>query len=169
LFELSLKNSLNNELKTKNVAVKLNTEHAISQNLIVLLVDDNEVNRIVADKKLQKLGFIVEIATNGLEAVEKFKAYQVDLILIDCQMPVMDGFEATRLIRELELGSHKRIPIIAMTANAMKGDREKCFDAGMDAHITKPVTQEDLIDTLSNFVTDIKLAAHNPVAKTLRK
>ena len=104
----------------------------------VLLVEDNLVNQRLGMRLLEKIGCRVTIANNGLEAIEKWKQTEYDIILMDCQMPEMDGYTATREIRKLEkdLG---RTPIIAMTANAMPGDKEKCLEAGMDDFLSKPV------------------------------
>lgn len=121
---------------------------------VALLVEDNPVNQVVAKKMLEKIGMEYEVANNGNEAVERLKQpHEFKLVLMDCQMPVMDGYEATRKLREYEeengLG---RLPVIAMTANAMEGDREKCISAGMDDYIAKPVKQQALIDTVSRHV-----------------
>jgi signal transduction histidine kinase/ActR/RegA family two-component response regulator len=104
----------------------------------VLVVDDNAVNRLVATRMLGRLGCEVEEALNGLEAVERAKAGDFALILMDCQMPELDGYEATAQIRAAESG--RRVPIVAMTANAMEGDRDRCLLAGMDDYIAKPVS-----------------------------
>lgn len=115
----------------------------------VLLVEDNKVNQAVAISLLKRLGVTPAIASNGEEAVGLVKAVEVpyDLILMDCQMPIMDGYEATRLIREIE-GSRKLMPIVALTAHAMRGDQNKCFAAGMNDYLTKPVK----IDTLARIL-----------------
>jgi PAS domain S-box-containing protein len=104
----------------------------------ILLVDDNLINRKVALGLLKKLGLQAETATNGREALEAWKKEPWDLILMDCMMPQMDGYEATRAIRRLEEGQ-SHLPIIAMTANAMEGDRERCLEAGMDDYVAKPI------------------------------
>ena len=117
----------------------------------VLLAEDNKMNQKVAVNMLLKLGHTVDIAENGKEAVEKFMEKEFDLILMDGQMPVMDGLEATRAIREYEKkssGSKNHILIIALTANAMKGDRERFIDSGMDDYITKPIKRKDLDDAI---------------------
>ena len=107
------------------------------QDLNVLLVEDNLINQKVALGLLKKLGVSADVAADGLEAVAAWEQGKYDLILMDCMMPQMDGFAATRRIRAAEISTH--IPIIAMTANAMEGDREKCLQAGMDDYVSKPV------------------------------
>jgi two-component system sensor histidine kinase/response regulator len=125
----------------------------------ILLVEDNPVNQRVAQRMLQNLAAEVIIANNGAEALERIAATRFDAVLMDCQMPVMDGFTATRRIRELELSSHaKRLPIIALTANVMSEDRENCIAAGMDAHLGKPIEPAQLIETLSRFLKAHSLA-----------
>jgi len=110
----------------------------------ILLVEDNEVNQEIAGEFLRMLGATMNVASNGAEAVEKVKQESFDVVLMDVQMPVMNGLEATRRIREYEAGAGGHVPIIAMTANAMSGDREKSLEAGMDDHITKPINLVEL-------------------------
>jgi len=117
----------------------------------VLLAEDNLVNQKVAMIMLQKLGLEADVVANGLEALDALVGVAYDLVLMDCQMPEMDGFEATQRIRERERGT-RRIPIVAMTANAMVGDREQCLEAGMDDHIPKPVRMEELKRILSRWL-----------------
>jgi signal transduction histidine kinase/DNA-binding response OmpR family regulator len=112
------------------------------QDTRILLAEDNPMNQEVARRTIEKFGYGLTIANNGKEAVEQFQTGHYDLILMDVQMPVMGGFEATQNIRDLEKDSGTRIPILAMTAHAMKGDREKCIEAGMDDYITKPIENE---------------------------
>ena len=115
------------------------------------LVDDNSVNRKVASLHLQKSGCRIALANDGLEALDQWQQDAFDLILLDCQMPRMDGFEAARKIRELEHETMKlrRTTIIAMTASTMEGDREDCLRAGMDDYIPKPITGNDLQTVLA--------------------
>jgi CheY-like chemotaxis protein/HPt (histidine-containing phosphotransfer) domain-containing protein len=119
----------------------------------VLFVDDNLINHYVGEEMLSVLGLDFEIATNGHEALAARKNGSFDLILMDCQMPIMDGFEATRQIRKFEGGeSSERITIIALTANAMQGDRDRCLQAGMDDYLAKPYNLESLFGKLSRWL-----------------
>jgi two-component system sensor histidine kinase/response regulator len=116
----------------------------------VLLVEDNEINQQVAKEMLEKAGLVVGIATNGQEAVERVKAEVYDAVLMDIQMPLMGGFEATQEIRRS--GRFKDLPIIAMTAHAMAGDREKSLAGGMNDHVTKPIDPDELFSALVRWV-----------------
>ena len=125
--------------------------HAFAgEGMRVLMAEDNRVNQIVLSKMLEALGCDVEIVENGQEAVETWAESSFAIVLMDCQMPVLDGFGATALIREQEDAAH-RIPIIAVTANAMKGDKENCIAAGMDDYISKPIEKEALIAVLQRW------------------
>jgi len=119
----------------------------------VLLVEDNKFNMVLAKKLFEKEGLEVETATDGSLAVEAVKSTDYDLIFMDVQMPVMGGFEATQKIRELQKASGDHTPIIAMTANAMDGDREKCLEAGMDDYISKPISPKKLSDCILLHIT----------------
>jgi PAS domain S-box-containing protein len=121
--------------------------------LRVLLAEDNVINQRLVVRLLEKAGHSVIVTPNGRKALEALESGRFDLIIMDIQMPEMSGFEATRLIREKEKHTGEHIPIVALTAHAMKGDREKCLEAGMDAYLTKPVRREDLFETVSRFTT----------------
>jgi CheY-like chemotaxis protein len=116
--------------------------------LKVLVVEDNAINQKVAAIILEKFGCRVDLAANGREALEASMHITYDCILMDCQMPEMDGFEATAAIRQREAYAGKRIPIFAMTANAMPSDRKRCLEAGMDGYLSKPMQAEALYATL---------------------
>jgi two-component system, sensor histidine kinase and response regulator len=118
----------------------------------VLLAEDNPVNQQVAVAMLKKLGIQADIATNGKEAVAMVEKKDFDLILMDCQMPEMDGYEATAVIRRLKASAAERLPIIAMTANALEGDRNKCLAAGMDDYLAKPYTRAQLESKLAQWI-----------------
>ena len=120
----------------------------------LLLVEDNPVNLAVGEKLLSVLGYACDIAVNGQIALEKMATGQYDLVLMDCQMPVLDGYSATREWRDRETlrKSPRRLPIVAMTANAMAGDRQRCLDAGMDDYLSKPVSREQLENCLQRWL-----------------
>jgi len=118
----------------------------------ILLAEDNAVNQKVATRMLEKLDFRVDVVSDGRAAVVAWQEGRHDLILMDCQMPELDGYEATREIRRLENGE-RRIPIIALTAHAMKGADQECLAAGMDAYLSKPIDRDDLAATLARFLS----------------
>ncbi len=133
----------------------IENEKATIHTLDVLLVEDSKANQALAIGQLSKWGHSVTIAENGQEAIEHWKDTTFDLILMDVQMPVMDGIEATKRTRAHEQSSGQHIPIVAMTARAMKGDRELCIDAGMDDYVSKPVRQQTLYEIFKRiFVTE---------------
>ena len=133
----------------------------------ILIVEDMKTNLMVAEALIGKQGYKTDAAKNGLEAVEKHKDYQYGLILMDCQMPVMDGFEATRLIRDYEKRSGMdHVPIIAMTGNAFESDKKKCFETGMDDFISKPVDPDLLAQKIrSNLKNTAPPAKKDPPEK----
>jgi CheY-like chemotaxis protein len=119
--------------------------------LAVLLAEDNEVNAAMTSALIGKLGHHVRVVTDGQAAVDAIGAHPFDLVIMDVEMPVLDGLAATRVIRQAERGGPRHLPIVALTANAMKGDDVLCLAAGMDAYLPKPVTVEALQDVLSWF------------------
>ena len=121
----------------------------------VLVAEDNPINQKVAQRMLERLGCQVVMAATGREAVETIAAASCDLIFMDCMMPEMDGYEATRTIRTREQEVGGRIPIIAMTAGALDGDREKCLAAGMDDFVTKPVTYGEIAGVLRRWAGQV--------------
>ncbi len=114
----------------------------------ILVAEDSLVNQKLAAAFLEKLGHTVVLARNGKEAIGAWVSQEFDLVLMDVEMPEMDGFEATAVIRTQERQKGTHIPIIAMTAHAMKGDRERCVDAGMDDYIAKPIRLQQLAEKL---------------------
>ena len=119
----------------------------------ILIVDDNAINQLVAKGILGKLGFQIDTADDGQDCLDKLHRGTYSLILMDCQMPIMDGFEATKRIRQMAIQDAKYdLPIIAMTANAIQGDREKCINAGMNDYISKPLTSKGLTDMVNQWV-----------------
>jgi CheY-like chemotaxis protein len=125
--------------------------------LEILVAEDQIINRKIVVQLLEKKGWKVKAVENGLMALDESKNKKYDLILMDVQMPEMDGFDATRAIRVFEIDKDYHTPIVAMTAHAMKGDREKCLAAGMDYYITKPVNPSELYDTIEKFAANLPL------------
>jgi CheY-like chemotaxis protein len=119
--------------------------------LNILLAEDNVVNQKLFVRLLEKYGHQVTVAGNGREALEAWRAQPFDLILMDVQMPEMGGLEATTALRGEEQGTGRRIPILALTAHAMKGDRERCLESGMDGYLTKPLRAAELLETLAGL------------------
>ena len=124
----------------------------VTRPLQVLLAEDNPVNQLLATRLLQKLGHAVVTASNGREALDRLDTMAADVILMDVQMPEMDGFEAAAAIRAREAGTGRRTPIVALTAHALQGYREECIQAGMDEYLTKPIRLEELARTLARVV-----------------
>lgn len=137
---------------------RLTTHHTLrltKHRLKILMAEDNPVNQKVGQRILEKMGHEVTVAATGKEAVDFYNSGIFDLILMDVQMPEMDGFQATSLIRELEKATGKHIPIIAMTAHAMKGDKERCLESGMDGYVSKPIDQGELFTVLEHFADSV--------------
>ncbi|MBS4098364.1 MAG: response regulator, partial [Sulfuricella sp.] len=129
----------------------------------LLVVEDSPINQKLTLAQLARLGYQADIADNGAKALEKLAQADYDLVLMDCQMPVMDGFQATQVIREKEQGTGRHTPIVAMTANAMQGDRENCIVAGMDDYLSKPVVMDELRVVLERWLEGTLAAAAEPV------
>lgn len=154
----------NEALSGEGLITRHSVREAAKRSVRILLVEDNLVNQRLAKTMLTKAGYQVEIAENGRVALEKFTAAPraLDLILMDVQMPEMDGIQATQEIRKAESfladAKDRRIPIIALTAHAMKGDREMCLEAGMDDYITKPIKREVVLEILKQWIAGIDLS-----------
>lgn len=140
-----------------------NPVDALNKGTLILLVEDNAINRKVAILQLNKMGYATHAVENGQKAVDAIVTLPYGLVLMDCQMPVMDGFEATRIIRLAERDSGRHIPIVAMTANAMQGDRERCLAAGMDDYLSKPINPQMLADTLTRWLPKSSFIDGKPV------
>ncbi|MCL2517029.1 MAG: response regulator [Oscillospiraceae bacterium] len=144
----------NNEvLKSKSLKIKEDYDY---QGTTILIAEDVEINREIISAILEDTDIFIDFAVNGVEAVDMFKESpdKYDLILMDIQMPEMDGYEATRLIRAFEYDKAKAIPIVAMTANVFREDIERCFAAGMDNHLGKPIDTDELYRTLERYLVD---------------
>jgi CheY-like chemotaxis protein len=154
--------------------IPLITRYAVQEarepnsSLRVLLAEDNLVNQRLAVRMIEKRGHHVGVAITGKEAVAALEKETFDVVLMDVQMPEMDGFEATAAIREKEKVSGLHQPIIALTAHAMKGDREKCLAAGMDGYLTKPVRSQELYEVLDGYVAR-RAESTRVVASVLRE
>jgi CheY-like chemotaxis protein len=119
--------------------------------LQVLVAEDNTVNQLVVRRILERAGHNVTLAGDGAQAVSAFTSGHYDVILMDVQMPVMDGFEATAAIRALERGARGRTPIFALTAHALTGDRQNCLDHDMDGYLQKPIDTQEMLATLARL------------------
>jgi CheY-like chemotaxis protein len=144
---LGMKDHVSNYIVTQHTVAE-----AADRGMRILLAEDNIINQKVAQSILGKLGYKADVVANGLEAVRALELINYDIVLMDCQMPEMDGYEATAVIRDLlsKVLNHT-VPIIAMTANAMKSDREACIEAGMDDYMAKPVKKIELAVMLEKW------------------
>jgi PAS domain S-box-containing protein len=151
-FTIPFKNSMHEVLPVAlpMVAPKITLDPSVKKRILV--AEDNPGNQLVIERMLQKLGYEFDIVGNGKLAVQAASEKPYDLILMDCQMPEMDGYQATQVIRESQQKSGQRIPILAFTANILKEDRQRCEEAGMDHIISKPVKIQTLRETLSNWL-----------------
>jgi CheY-like chemotaxis protein len=130
----------------------LHDARELSASLRILLAEDNAVNQKLASRLLEKRGHFVVVAANGREALAAIKKESFDLVFMDVQMPVMDGFEATAAIRKKERSTGVHLPVVALTAHAMKGDREKCLAGGMDGYLSKPIRPQELDELLQSYL-----------------
>jgi two-component system, sensor histidine kinase and response regulator len=149
--------------------IEMPTRPAVGANVAprgrVLLAEDNVINQQVAQAMLANLGFSVEIANNGEEALARLQTQAFDIVLMDCHMPVMDGYQATAALRQHELTGDRRLPVVALTANAMLGDREQCIAVGMDDYLAKPYTRAQLEQVLNRWLPpQVAEVAAEPVA-----
>jgi two-component system sensor histidine kinase/response regulator len=152
LYDCLVNSILNIQPLEKNILIPKNILAARKHNYHLLLAEDNIVNQRVALRMLNKLGYNVDIAGNGIGVLKAIKKNKYDVILMDCQMPEMDGYTATLEVRNLEKENNEHMPIIAMTANAMKGDREKCLAAKMDDYLSKPLNFKELSEMLNKWL-----------------
>ncbi|WP_425473401.1 response regulator [Thiospirochaeta perfilievii] len=141
---------INQKEKENQVITKHSIREMLWDNIVILVVDDNRINQKVATGILEKNGFIVDVVNSGKEAIEYLSERKYHIVLMDCNMPVLDGFETTKIIRSKESGvlDHS-VPIVAMTANSSKSDREKCLRFGMSGFISKPIEPEGLIEIIN--------------------
>ena len=137
--------------ETVDMDTQSSAQEGQMQSMRILLAEDNAVNQKLAVRMLEKRGHTVIVANNGKEALETLKKDHFDLILMDVHMPEMDGFETTATIRAHERGNGKHIPIVAMTALAIQGDKERCLEAGMDSYVSKPIKSKELYDVVENL------------------
>jgi signal transduction histidine kinase/BarA-like signal transduction histidine kinase len=150
-----LRHRLRQSLVEGAVRVQVKSNHLEGHKLSVLVAEDNSTNQFIVRTMLTKMGVECVVVADGGSAVEMAKNHDWDLILMDCAMPVMDGFEATRLVREHELTNGKHTTIVALTANAMADDITRCLEAGMDEHLSKPCSQTKLYQLITKYLSDV--------------
>jgi CheY-like chemotaxis protein len=131
----------------------------------ILVAEDNPVNRLLAVRLLEKQGHKVQTAADGLEALREVEKHDFELVLMDVQMPEMDGVEATKAIRQREKQTRKHVSIVAVTAHAMAADREICLAAGMDGYISKPINKEELLSTIERLTLGNSALAHQAICR----
>lgn len=139
---------------------KIVTRHMIREikrsDVKILMAEDNITNQQVALNMLKKKGIVADVVMNGEEAIKALEKYEYDIVLMDCQMPVVDGYAATKIIRTSKHIENKDVPIIALTANAMQGDRDRCIEVGMDDYLAKPIGKKELIETINKWLPEEK-------------
>ncbi len=160
-FSIPLKLPVGTDTRSDTVVADNQGPMRRPETITILIVEDNRINRIVTGEILKQVGYRYEYAENGVEACEAVEKQKFNLVLMDCQMPVMDGFEATRRIRSMETGAGEsrpahegRVPIVALTANALIGDEENCLEAGMDAFCGKPANAEQLLAIIRQWTRE---------------
>ncbi len=164
LFEI-ISTALNKPSRSEK-RPSLVTRHSVREGkrcLNVLLAEDNAINQKLASRILQKMGHTVTIAENGMKVLQNLESKRFDVILMDVQMPEMDGFQATKAIREKEKISGGHIPIIAMTAHAMSGDKERCLATGMDGYISKPINTQELLKNIDELLSKLEASSETPL------
>jgi CheY-like chemotaxis protein len=150
-FEMNLE--VSQAPKSQEPEFKRTFDENIGKNKRILLAEDNPVNQIITVRMLTKFGYRVDSVGNGKEVLEALTSVPYDLIIMDCQMPVMDGFEASKAIRKKEsVKKSKRVPILAFTAGAMQADQDKCVESGMDGYISKPVKRDTLVQKIEGLL-----------------
>jgi CheY-like chemotaxis protein len=153
IFRIEFPTRIRDDIVADGADPAVEKRPVVPRRLTILVAEDSKVNRVVAARILTKLGHEVVLAINGRKALVAHRKRSFDAILMDVQMPDMDGFEATERIRQAEAGSRRRTPIIALTAHAMTGDRERCLAAGMDDYVSKPFSSQDLAAALERVLS----------------
>lgn len=158
IITIPFKSSMNNSKasNTKEIMNNPEIEHVFETKKIkILLAEDNEANQFLIKALTKTQDWEITIVGNGAKAVEQYKLGQFDIILMDVQMPEMNGYEATKIIRQIEFEKGIHTPIIALTAYAMKSDKDMCIEAGMDDYISKPFKRQQFLETISNILDKV--------------